>query len=101
RLWNNESFKSYEKKYETFIGFISKHFTIGLLAIAFSAAMFWVVGGDTNKAWAAFTAALIIACPCALALSSPFTLSTALSIFDKNKMYIKNTSAIEQMAAID
>src|SRR5690606_5853920 len=34
-------------------------------------------------------------------LSSPFTLSAALSIFDKNKFYIKNTSAIEQMAAID
>src|SRR5690606_16580036 len=44
---------------------------------------------------------LIIACPCALALSSPFTLSTALGIFDKNKLYIKNTAAIEQMAAID
>src|SRR5690606_15905504 len=49
----------------------------------------------------AFTAVLIIACPCALALSSPFTLSAALSIFDKNKLYIKNTAAIEQMAAID
>src|SRR5690606_28030477 len=40
------------------------------------------------------------ACPCALALSSPFTLSAALSIFDKNKLFIKNTAAIEQMAKI-
>lgn len=101
KLWNNENFKTQEKKYQTFIDFISKYFTIGLLIIAFSAALYWVIGGDGNKAWAAFTAALIIACPCALALSSPFTLSTALSIFDKNKLYIKNTGAIEQMAAID
>jgi Cu+-exporting ATPase len=101
KLWNNESFKTYDKKYETFIGFISKYFTFGLLSIALCAAVFWIVGGDTDRAWAAFTAALIIACPCALALSSPFTLSTALSIFDKNKLYIKNTSAIEQMAAVD
>ncbi|HMR19602.1 MAG TPA: heavy metal translocating P-type ATPase metal-binding domain-containing protein, partial [Sphingobacterium sp.] len=101
RLWNNENFKTYEKKYQTFIGFISKYFTVGLLTIALSAALFWILGADTNKAWAAFTAVLIIACPCALALSSPFTLSTALSIFDKNKLYVKNTSAIEQMAAID
>ncbi|MVZ67554.1 HAD-IC family P-type ATPase [Sphingobacterium sp. DK4209] len=101
KLWNNESFKQVEKKFETFIGFISKYFTIALLLIAIVAALFWGITGNAEKAWAAFTAVLIIACPCALALSSPFTLSAALSIFDKNKLYIKNTAAIEQMAAID
>lgn len=101
KLWNNESFKQYEKQFDTFIGFISKYFTIGLVAIAVVACGFWLVGGDSMKAWGAFTAVLIIACPCALALSSPFTLSAALSIFDRNKFYIKNTAAIEEMAAID
>lgn len=101
KLWNNDSLKQYEKKFETFVGFISKYFTIGLLMIAIAACVFWIVGGNADKAWGAFTAVLIIACPCALALSSPFTLSAALSIFDKNKLYIKNTSAIEQMAAIE
>ncbi|NGM63452.1 HAD-IC family P-type ATPase [Sphingobacterium sp. SGG-5] len=101
KLWNNEHFKTYAKKFNTFVGFISKYFTIGLLTIALLAAIFWATGGQVDKAWAAFTAVLIIACPCALALTSPFTLSAALSIFDKNKLYIKNTSAIEQMAAID
>ena len=101
KLWNNDSLKQYEKKFETFVGFISKYFTIGLLMIAIAACVFWIVGGNADKAWGAFTAVLIIACPCALALSSPFTLSAALSIFDKNKLYIKNTAAIEQMAAIE
>ncbi len=101
KLWNNDSLKQYEKKFETFVGFISKYFTIGLLMIAFAASLYWILGGNADKAWGAFTAVLIIACPCALALSSPFTLSAALSIFDKNKLYIKNTAAIEQMAAID
>ncbi|GGE23616.1 heavy metal translocating P-type ATPase [Sphingobacterium cellulitidis] len=101
KLWNNDSFKQYEKKFDTFVGFISKYFTIGLLLIAFTACVFWLLSGTGDKAWAAFTAVLIIACPCALALSSPFTLSAALSIFDKNKLYIKNTAAIEQMASID
>src|SRR5690606_17362840 len=101
KLWNNEHFKTHEKKFNTFVGFVSKYFTIGLLSIALFAAIFWGAGGQVDKAWAAFTAVLIIACPCALALTSPFTLSAALSIFDKNKLYIKNTSAIEQMAAID
>ena len=101
KLWNNDSFKNYEKKFETFVGFISKYFTIALVLIATIAAIYWCIGGDTDKAWGAFTAVLIIACPCALALSSPFTLSAALSIFDKNKLYVKNTAAIEQMAAVD
>ena len=101
RLWNNDSFKTQEKKFDTFIDFISKYFTLALVSIAIIACVFWLFGGDAKKAWGAFTAVLIIACPCALALSSPFTLSAALSIFDRNKFYIKNTAAIEKMSAID
>lgn len=101
KLWNNDNYKQYDRQFQTFISYISKYFTIALLLIAISATVFWMVGQDANKAWGAFTAVLIIACPCALALSSPFTLSAALSVFDRNKFYVKNTDAIEQMAAID
>ncbi len=100
-LWNNENYKQYNRKFQTFSNSISKYFTIVLLAIATSAAIFWLFNSNADKAWAAFTAVLIIACPCALALSSPFTLSAALSIFDKNYFFIKNTGAIEQLAKID
>ena len=100
RLWNNDSFKQPEKKFDTFVGYISKYFTLVLLLVATTALVFWGIQGAYHKAWAAFTAVLIIACPCALALSSPFTLSAALSIFDRNKLYFKNTAAIEQMASI-
>lgn len=100
-LWNNENNKHYDRRFQTFSDSISKYFTTILLLIATTAAAFWLINQDAPKAWAAFTAVLIIACPCALALSSPFTLSAALSIFDKNKLFIKNTAAIEQMAKID
>jgi Cu+-exporting ATPase len=93
RLWNNETFK-------TFSDAASRYFSIVLLAIALSAGLFWA-GTDMNKAVASFTAVLIIACPCALALSSPFTLAAVLSIFDKNKFYLKNTAVIEELARID
>src|SRR5690606_23867 len=46
-------------------------------------------------------AVLIIACPCALALTTPFTLGHVIRIFGKNKFYLKNTTVIEQMAKID
>lgn len=101
RLWNNDSVNVKDKKYHTFVGFISKYFTVALLLISVTAWVFWWMSGDMYRAWASLTAALIIACPCALALSSPFTLSAALGILDRNKFYVKNAGAIEQMASID
>jgi len=100
-LWNNDNYKHYDRKFQTFSNAISKYFTVALLTIAIGATLFWLLNQDSEKAWGAFTAVLIIACPCALALSSPFTLSAALSIFDKNNFFIKNTAAIEQMAKVE
>lgn len=99
-LWNNEAFKGKREKIKTFSDTVSRYFSVVLLLIAFSAAAYWM-SDDSTKAWQSFTAVLIIACPCALALSSPFTLSAVLSIFDKNKFYLKNTGVVEQMARIN
>lgn len=100
-LWNNEAFEDKRRKIDTFSDTVSKYFSVVLLLIALGSASFWMLNNDHAKAWQAFTAVLIIACPCALALSSPFTLSAVLSIFDKNKFYLKNTAVVEQMAKID
>ena len=109
RLWNQDQEnnsgpvekRSHKKEFKTFTDTISQYFTVVLILIACSAMLFWLINGQGDRAWGAFTAVLIIACPCALALTSPFTLSAALSIFDKNKFYIKNTTSIEKMAALD
>ncbi|HVS94236.1 MAG TPA: heavy metal translocating P-type ATPase metal-binding domain-containing protein [Mucilaginibacter sp.] len=100
-LWNNEAFaRTQDNRMQTFSGTVSKYFTIVLLAIAFGSFFFWL-SFDFHRALSAFTAVLIIACPCALALSTPFTMSAALSILDKNLFYLKNTEVVEQMARID
>jgi len=101
QLWNNDAFAKPKTRIRTFSDTTSKYFSIVLLLLAFGSAGFWVLQGDADKALAAFTAVLIIACPCALALSSPFTLAAVLSIFDKNKFYLKNTSIVEELARID
>ena len=100
RLWNNETFTADKDRIKTFSGTASKYFSIVLVLVASGAAAYWLFT-DPSKAWASFTAVLIIACPCALALSSPFTLAAVLSIFDKNKFYLKNTAVIEELARID
>lgn len=101
QLWNNEAFtRQKDNRMQTFNEKVSKYFTIVLLTIAFGSLIFWLPT-DIRRGFAAFTAVLIVACPCALALSTPFTMSAALSIFDKNFFYLKNITVVEQMAAID
>lgn len=56
---------------------------------------------DASKVINVFTAVLIIACPCALALAAPFTFGNMLRIFGKHKLYLKNASALEQLASIN
>ena len=48
-----------------------------------------------------FTAVLIVACPCAIALSIPFTFGNAMRIFGRNKFYLKNSSVVEMLAKIN
>jgi Cu+-exporting ATPase len=55
---------------------------------------------DANIAFNVFTAVLIVACPCALALTAPFTLE-CIANFRKQKFYLKNALVIEQLAKVD
>ena len=99
-LWNKEFYKTDFRK-KNFNDSIAKYFSIGVFVLAFGATGYWLWQGDSVKAWSAFTAVVIVACPCVLALSTPFTLSAILSVFDKKGFYVKNTDAVEQLADID
>ena len=97
-LWNNEIFSAKDKdKHEPLINVISKYFTVAILFIAIGAALWWLPS-NPHKALDAFTAVLIIACPCALALSSPFTLGHIVRVFGKNGFYLKNAAVVESIA---
>ncbi|WP_299123832.1 heavy metal translocating P-type ATPase metal-binding domain-containing protein [uncultured Winogradskyella sp.] len=101
QLWSNDVFsKNKEDGFTDITNTISKHFTITILSIAIIATAFWLFT-DPSKAMNVFTAVLIIACPCAIALSAPFTFGNLLRIFGKLKFYIKNASVIEQLAQIN
>lgn len=99
-LWNKEHYQTDDQQHN-FNDDIAKYFSIAVFLIAFAATAFWFAQGDSAKAWSAFTAVIIVACPCVLALSTPFTLSAILSVFDKKGFYVKNTNAVEQLAACD
>lgn len=100
QLWNNKAFdKEPKSKLNLITNVVSKYFTFVILLIAAAAFLFWA-WGDLDKAFNAFTAVLIIACPCALALSTPFTLGNSLRIFGQNKFYLKSTEIIEQLSNV-
>ncbi|QXP59287.1 heavy metal translocating P-type ATPase [Olleya sp. HaHaR_3_96] len=101
QLWSNDVFsKNKDDGFTSLTNAISKRFTIAVLSIAFIATIFWLFK-DSSKALNVFTAVLIIACPCAIALSAPFTFGNLLRILGKKKFYIKNASVLEQLAHID
>jgi Cu+-exporting ATPase len=101
QLWSNDVFqKSVEQKYKSITDTISRYFTPVLLLIAFAAFGYWIFI-DTNTAFNVFTAILIVACPCALALTAPFTMGNILRIVGKQKFYLKNALVIEQLAKVD
>ena len=101
QLWNHESFNKKDESYFTTISnVVSKYFTAAVLIIAVIAALFWLQT-SIHTAINVFTAVLIVACPCALALSTPFTFGNTVRIFGRNKFYLKNSSVVEDLAKIN
>nr|MBP6758028.1 HAD-IC family P-type ATPase [Flavobacterium sp.] len=100
-LWSNDVFKKeVEQKHKSITDTISRYFTPILLLIAFAGFGYWIFI-DANIAFNVFTAVLIVACPCALALTAPFTMGNVLRILGKKKFYLKNALVIEQLAKVD
>ncbi|MDD3003828.1 heavy metal translocating P-type ATPase metal-binding domain-containing protein [Flavobacterium sp.] len=101
QLWSNDVFqKKVNQHFKTITDQISHYFTPILLLIAFVGFGYWIFI-DIDTAFNVFTAVLIVACPCALALTAPFTFGNILRILGKKKIYLKNALVIEQLAKVD
>lgn len=102
RLWNNENKdNTQENKITHRIDIVSKYFTFIVLSIASIAGIYWYSSEGIGIAINIFTAVLIVACPCALALSYPFTMGNAMRIMGRKKLFLKNIDIVERMAHIE
>jgi Cu+-exporting ATPase len=101
RLWNHPAFKKdYRAGHSQRLDRVSKYFTLGILAIASAAAAYWAPT-SLHTALYAFTSVLIVACPCALAISTPFAFGHITRILGRNGLYLKHSAVVESLAMTD
>lgn len=101
QLWEHDVFQ--KEKGHGFLSStdrLSRYFTPALLCLSLLGFGYWALI-DLTIAFNVFTAVLIVACPCALALTAPFTLGNLLRIFGRCGFYLKNTQVIERLAQAD
>ncbi|MCB0479061.1 MAG: heavy metal translocating P-type ATPase metal-binding domain-containing protein [Crocinitomicaceae bacterium] len=99
-LWNQDIFqKEGRAGYKNFVDKISRHFTLAIIHIALGSLAYWLTV-DLGFAFNVFTAVLIVACPCALALTLPFTYGNGIRILGKKGLFLKSPEVIERMHTI-
>jgi Cu+-exporting ATPase len=102
QLWNQEEDKIHSSKsIVNLTDKLSVPFTLIILIVAVLGFGWWDMYGDFHKALIVFTSVLIVACPCALSMSLPFSLGSAMRILGKKGIYLKNTTVIEKLVKID
>ncbi|MHA8066386.1 heavy metal translocating P-type ATPase [Aquirufa sp. ROCK2-A2] len=103
QLWEQQAFKDpiYKtENWENFANQVGVYFTLLLLSLAASVATYWIIV-DPSK-WAnAMVSILIIACPCALAISYPFALGHGIRWLSQFHFFVKDIQAFERMAQVD
>nr|NQU89924.1 HAD-IC family P-type ATPase [Bacteroidota bacterium] len=101
QLWNqHKTARKDESGISTLIDKLSKKFTVAVLIIAVVTAVYWYIV-DPSVALLAFTSVLIVACPCAIALSMPFSFGTTMRVFGHLGFYLKNTDVVERLTKTD
>ena len=96
RLWNGKEEKP--SKREALLDRFSAYFTVVILGLAVFA---FVYHGMSAEALHRACAVLIVACPCALALSAPLTFGQAIRELSKRGFFVRHGASIETLAEID
>lgn len=97
QLWNKNNAKA-NKEQEA--DKTSIFFLLAVLIIALvSGIIWWSI--DSSRVTEIVVAILIVACPCALALSKPFTFGNIMRVLGRKGLYLKSTEVIEDINKIN
>lgn len=102
-LWQREGKKDISKEgtgLSDLSDTIAKWFTVAVLSIAGLSFAYWQFIEPQN-AFPVLAAVLIVACPCALALSMPFTYGTVMRLLGIKGIYLKKDTVVEALSSIN
>jgi Cu+-exporting ATPase len=100
-LWNQDmSGGEKHSRWDSILDVISRYFTAVILVLSAVSGIFWWYYSP-SMAFLVVTAILIVACPCALAMTYPFSLGGAMRFFGRNSFYLKRTGVVEALSKID
>lgn len=100
QLWKNENSSDQRgKQLSRLIDRISQYFTAIILIIA-AAAFILHLGDGLAAAIHVAASVLIVACPCALAMTLPFTYGNGLRNLQRSKFFLKDPRFVGQVANI-
>ncbi len=98
RLWRADCFhKPRPSQVVAAANIAAKYFTVAVLVIAAATALFWW-RVDSSMMLNAVTAVLMVACPCALAMASPYVFGTAMRLLGRNDIYLRSAETVELLA---
>lgn len=101
RLWAQDSFsKEKDASVTRWSGRIAQWFTPVVILIALGSGTYWWLH-DPGQVWEVVSAVLIVACPCALALSTPFTLGHVLRLLGQRGLFLKGPAVVESLAGTE
>ncbi len=103
KLWNNSAFSFNPKlsnQWNELLPSLSTYFTLTIVLLAICTANYWY-WFDPSLTWSTFSAVLIVACPCALALSAPLTFGFTNQLLAKNGMFIRNEEVLHQLGKVN
>lgn len=89
-----------QRNFQTLTNRLSRWFVAGVAAVALGSAVAWGLTSGLPMALKTFTAVLIVACPCALALSAPFALGTVQRWLARQQIFLKNSQVLERLARV-
>lgn len=99
QLWNDVQTDKKTRTSFLYQDRLSFYFLVIILIIAGVSSIAWAFV-DVTKISQIVVSILIVACPCALALSAPFTFGNVMRLLGRKGLYLKNTGVIERMNSI-
>ncbi len=99
-LWKQKVFdKQKESPLKRTTDMLSRYFIYAVLVVAGISGILWAFI-DHHEIPNVLIAVLIVACPCALALSFPFTYGNTIRAMGKHGLYLRNSDVVDQMTGI-